>query len=61
MTQKISQEYTKEYKNTLIGDQCLIDPSTKIRRSCIENGCKIGKNVEIMNSVILANTVIEEG
>jgi NDP-sugar pyrophosphorylase family protein len=32
----------------------------KIRRSCILGGVKLGKGVEIVNSVILKNTFIED-
>lgn len=60
-TQELDEKYNAEYKGTLIGNACLIEPSVKIRRSCIENECKIGGGTDILNSIVMANSVIEDG
>lgn len=44
-----------------IAENALIGPSCKIRRACIGSHCKIGKNVEILNSIILDNVEIKDG
>ena len=44
----------KEYKNNCnIVENVIIGASAKLRRICVGSGCKIGKNVELLNSIIL--------
>lgn len=50
-----------EFRGSLIGKGCEIEPGNKLTRSVIENGCKIGKNVDMSNSIIMTGTVIEDG
>lgn len=50
-----------EYKGCLVGSKCTIDSGNKLMRNIIENGCRIGRNVEMNNSIIMAGTVIEDG
>ena len=48
-----------EVHNSLIAEGCSI--SGKIEHSIISTGCKIAKNATVTDSVIMGNTVIEEG
>lgn len=46
----------KEFKgNANVVESASIGANQKIRRSCIGAGCKIGKNVEILSSILLDN------
>lgn len=44
----------KEYKGALnVAESAIIGSGARLRRSCIGADCKIGNNVEIINSIIL--------
>jgi NDP-sugar pyrophosphorylase family protein len=46
--------------NANVAESATIAPNARIRRSCIGAGCKIGKNVEILSSIILDNVELKE-
>lgn len=60
-TVPIDEAMMSEFRGCVIGTHCEIDVNTKLTRNMIENGCKIGKNVDICNSVIMAGTTVEDG
>jgi NDP-sugar pyrophosphorylase family protein len=53
-----TQNFTKQ--GSIIGQKAVIGEGTKIRRSIIEEGCKIGKDVDIINSVIMSGVHIKD-
>jgi NDP-sugar pyrophosphorylase family protein len=51
----------KEFKgNANVVDSATVAPNPRIRRSCIGAGCKIGKNVEIINSILLDGVEVKD-
>lgn len=45
----------------LISATAELKEGVKVRRSCVQGGVRLGKGVEIVNSIVLKNAVIEEG
>jgi NDP-sugar pyrophosphorylase family protein len=46
--------------NASVVDSASIGINARIRRSCIGAGCKIGKNVEILSSILLDNVELKD-
>lgn len=46
--------------NASVVESAVIGASGRLRRTCIGAGCKIGKNVEIINSILLDNVEIKD-
>lgn len=44
----------------LISDNAQLGPMGKIRRSVIGPGCRVGKNVELFNSILLENVELKD-
>lgn len=42
-----------------MGSSSVMEAGCKMRRSTVGNGCRLGKNVDITNSVIMENVTIE--
>jgi NDP-sugar pyrophosphorylase family protein len=51
----------KEFKgNASVIESATVGSNVRIRRSCVSFGCKIGKNVELINSILLDNVEIKD-
>jgi NDP-sugar pyrophosphorylase family protein len=46
--------------NILISETAVMGPGGKIRRCLIGPGCRIGKNVELFNSILLENVELKD-
>lgn len=51
---------SNENKGSLVMRSTVIGTDSKIVRSVVENNCKIGKKVEILRSVIMADVEIRD-
>ena len=48
------------YEMSLLSDPVDVKENSKIKRSSVMSGVRIGRNVDVVNCVILKNTVIED-
>ena len=51
----------KEFKGSAtVAESASLGAGTKVRRSCVGGGCRIGKNVDLLNCVLLSGVEIRD-
>lgn len=51
---------THNFEATTLAQSAELKEGVKIRRSCIAGGVRIGRNTEIVNSIVLPGAIIDE-